>query len=276
MKDRHSSFTSADPEPEAARDIAGFPVLAVTREQLAVRLAEAWRTERQQCLFFVNTNFVNRCGLLRPRLSEPSVTLVNDGIGMDLACWLLHGHRFPENLNGTDFVPWFLGHLAGTLPEVSAGPKVFLFGAEEGIARRAGQALTRQGVAVVGTLNGFGEAKSVDAVVSAISESGAEVILVAMGNPGQERWILENRHRLPAARLLIGVGALFDFLAGEKPRAPQWIRRFRLEWLYRLSLEPRRLGRRYTVDILRFLACCRQWHKRPKVSASARGSDPGR
>ena len=68
-------------------------------------------------------------------------------------------------------------------------------------------------------------------------------------------WILENAPDL-GARLFIGVGALLDFLAGEKPRAPEMVRTLRMEWLYRLSLEPRRLVRRYTVDIGRFLVRC--------------------
>lgn len=58
------------------------------------------------------------------------------------------------------------------------------------------------------------------------------------------------------ARILVGVGALFDFWAGDKPRAPVFVQKIRMEWLYRLGLEPRRLARRYTVDILRFLMYC--------------------
>jgi UDP-N-acetyl-D-mannosaminuronic acid transferase (WecB/TagA/CpsF family) len=72
-----------------------------------------------------------------------------------------------------------------------------------------------------------------------------------MGNPIQEEWILTNRDRLDVP-LVLGVGALFDFTAGLVDRAPQFIRQARLEWAYRLSREPRRLLKRYTVDTARF------------------------
>jgi exopolysaccharide biosynthesis WecB/TagA/CpsF family protein len=72
------------------------------------------------------------------------------------------------------------------------------------------------------------------------------VLLVARGNPLQELWIDANLARMNA-RVAIGVGALFDFLAGRVARAPRWVRRMRMEWGYRLWLEPGRLWRRYLV-----------------------------
>lgn len=249
--------------PVDAMDIAGYPVLALDRDQLGTTLTHRWQAGEQCCLFFVNTNFVNQCEALRPRLRDEAVLLVNDGIGMDLACWLLHRKRFPANLNGTDFVPWLLPILGGEAGHTATPARVFLFGAAPGVAQRAAGALKASGVEVVGVLNGYGEARDDQAVTEAINRSGANVVLVAMGNPMQEGWILEHRHHLQA-RLLVGVGALLDFLAGEKPRAPAWVRRFRLEWLYRMSLEPRRLGRRYTIDIVRFLRRCRAWQRQPR------------
>jgi len=110
-------------------------------------------------------------------------------------------------------------------------------------------------VNVVGCRNGYDQARDPQATIAAINASGANVLLVAMGNPEQEKWILHHYHELHVS-LLAGVGALFDFWAGAKPRAPQLVRRLRLEWLYRLSLEPARLLRRYTLDIAVFLALC--------------------
>ncbi len=81
-------------------------------------------------------------------------------------------------------------------------------------------------------------------VVSAIDASGAEVVWVGTGQPKQERWMLAMRPRL-SAPLLVGVGAAFDFHAGLVSQAPAWMQRSGLEWVYRLSREPRRLWRRY-------------------------------
>jgi exopolysaccharide biosynthesis WecB/TagA/CpsF family protein len=77
-------------------------------------------------------------------------------------------------------------------------------------------------------------------------------VLVALGNPLQEQWIDDHQEGL-GVPLLIGVGALFDFLAGRVPRAPQWVLRLRSEWLFRLLVEPRRLWRRYVTGNPRFL-----------------------
>jgi N-acetylglucosaminyldiphosphoundecaprenol N-acetyl-beta-D-mannosaminyltransferase len=81
-------------------------------------------------------------------------------------------------------------------------------------------------------------------VVSAIDASGAAVVWVGTGQPKQEKWMLEMRPRLRAP-LLVGVGAAFDFHAGLVSQAPRWMQRNGLEWVYRLSREPRRLWRRY-------------------------------
>ena len=84
------------------------------------------------------------------------------------------------------------------------------------------------------------------ALLARLEREHPDLLLVAFGNPRQERWIAEKlnaRHCSVAA----GIGAFFDFLAGEVTRAPLWIRRLRMEWLYRLWLEPGRLWRRYVV-----------------------------
>jgi exopolysaccharide biosynthesis WecB/TagA/CpsF family protein len=72
------------------------------------------------------------------------------------------------------------------------------------------------------------------------------VLLVALGNPLQEQWIDEHLIQL-GVPVSIGVGALFDYLAGRVPRAPRWMLRMRAEWLFRLLVEPRRLWRRYVM-----------------------------
>jgi N-acetylglucosaminyldiphosphoundecaprenol N-acetyl-beta-D-mannosaminyltransferase len=83
-----------------------------------------------------------------------------------------------------------------------------------------------------------------DAVVAEIDSSGADVVWVGTGQPKQEKWMARMRPRLQAP-LLVGVGAAFDFHAGLVPQAPKWMQRRGLEWVYRLSREPRRLWRRY-------------------------------
>src|SRR5690554_4008666 len=88
--------------------LAGYPVAAVRSESLQAALIADLEAGRSRKLFFVNTNFVNQCGHLRIRMCEPDVILVNDGVGMDIASYLVHRRRYPDNLNGTDFVPALL------------------------------------------------------------------------------------------------------------------------------------------------------------------------
>ena len=88
-------------------------------------------------------------------------------------------------------------------------------------------------------------------VTEAIQASGAGLLFVGLGCPKQERWMAAHRAGLGCA--LVGVGAAFDFLAGVKAQAPDWLQRWGLEWLFRLACEPRRLWRRYLVGNSRFL-----------------------
>lgn len=229
--------------------LGGFPLLRTTSTELVTHLAQALDTNEQHLLFFANTNFIVKCQPLQKTMRTANTLIVNDGIGVDIGTWIIHRKKFPENLNGTDFIPLYLN-------SVQTKAKVFLFGAKPGIAARAADALkTDYDVNVVGTCDGYEQAKSSSELIANMNMSGANIILVAMGNPAQEKWILDHRHRLNAS-VFIGVGALLDFLAGDKPRAPRVIQKFRLEWFYRLCLEPTRLLRRYTFDIAVFLALC--------------------
>jgi N-acetylglucosaminyldiphosphoundecaprenol N-acetyl-beta-D-mannosaminyltransferase len=92
-----------------------------------------------------------------------------------------------------------------------------------------------------------------DRVAADIDASGAQVVWVGTGQPKQELWMSEMRPRL-AAPLLVGVGAAFDFHAGIVSQAPRWMQRNGLEWVYRLSREPKRLWRRYASQNPRFVA----------------------
>lgn len=241
------SATTSLTEPEVIA-LGGFPILRTTNAELIPLLQHKMQIQ-QTTLVFANTNFIVKCQAEKNLLAGRETLIVNDGVGLDIACWLVHRRRFIENLNGTDFTPLFLQHLGERA-------KVFLLGAKPGIAQRAAQTLKEQyRVNVVGVRNGYDEARDSDELIDAINASDANVLLVAMGNPYQEQWILKYRHRLNA-RVLMGVGALLDFLAGDKARAPAFVQRLRMEWFYRLCLEPSRLLRRYTLDIGQFLLLC--------------------
>ncbi len=174
--------------------------------------------------------------------------VLNDGKGVMLAA-RMYASRFPADLNGNFFSPLVLG-LAAT-----RGWPVFFFGARPGVAERAAARLVAEnpGLKIAGVRDGFVAPGEEGAVVADIRASGASLMMVGLGNPRQERWIDENLSST-GARLGIGVGAFFDFQAGEVARAPEWMNRSGLEWVYRLGKEPKRMWRRYLVGNPRFLA----------------------
>ena len=163
--------------------------------------------------------------------------------------WASHllGHPVPEKVSGSDLV-WPLMERAA-----ARGWRVFLLGAGPGVAEEAARRLReRPGVNVAGTAAPFltargGDGEGAAEAAAAIRAARPHLVLVAFGAPKQELWMSRNAGALAPA-VLLGVGASVDFLAGRVRRAPRWISRAGLEWLWRLLKEPRRLWRRYLVD----------------------------
>ena len=184
-----------------------------------------------------------------------SMTLLNDGIGIEMAARWLSGRGFPANLNGTDFIP----HLLDT---IRVPLRIYLLGAKEEQLQMAARHIKNSypSHTVVGTRNGYFEPEDIDGVCAAISAAQPDLLLVAMGNPRQEQFIVANREKI-GATVTIGVGALLDFLSGTVLRAPDWVRALGLEWLFRLIQEPKRLFRRYVIGIPKFFWAVRRLKK---------------
>lgn len=174
--------------------------------------------------------------------------LLPDGVGVSVA-GNMTGQTLTANLNGTDLVP-ALARKAALL-----GKSIYLFGGKPGTAKAAALALTQHApdLRIAGVRDGYGDAIDPAAVVSDINASGADIVLVALGVPLQEIWIDRYASELDAG-LCMGVGAAFDFLAGNVARAPVWVRKVRSEWLWRLAMEPRRMFGRYVFGNVAFLA----------------------
>jgi beta-1,4-glucosyltransferase len=100
-------------------------------------------------------------------------------------------------------------------------------------------------------MDGYSMWQDEAAVNQEINNAKPDILLVALGNPLQEEWILRHRTSLQIP-LIFAIGALLEFLSGSIPRAPQILRRLRLEWAFRLAREPRRLVGRYTIGMLKF------------------------
>jgi alpha-1,3-mannosyltransferase len=251
----------------SVRTILDVPIQVRTFDE-AVKLIDTHYERRERiAVAFANAHTLNMsAGNADFRGALQNSLVFNDGIGVDIASRLLFGSPFPENLNGTDFSPNYLRATRNRY-------RIFLLGAKPGTAQRAARRLSSlcPQQTIAGCHHGHFDAGQLHEVIDLIRRSNADVMLVAMGNPKQELFIQEH---LAATGCIIGigVGALFDFLAGNVPRAAPWMQRWRLEWLYRLAQEPRRLAGRYLVGIPWFLArILGQWWSGSRVMEAGPG-----
>lgn len=164
-----------------------------------------------------------------------------DGVGVDLAAAVVYGDKFPANLNGTDFIPALLTYM-------DRPKRVGLIGGRPGVAEMAAANFKRHAPwhDFVVVSDGFFDDAASGEVTRRLNALKLDVLLVGLGSPKQEKWVDANI-RADHARLVVCVGALFDFVAQVVPRAPKLVRRLRMEWLFRLAVEPKRLWRRYIV-----------------------------
>ena len=167
--------------------------------------------------------------------------VVADGTGVLVASRVLRD-PLPGRVPGRLLVPAVL--------QLASGP-VFLLGAAPGVAERAAATLVRQipSLRVGGTHAGSPAQKDDEAIRGRIQASGARVLLVAYGMPAQERWIARNLPLLPSVRTAIGVGGVFDQLAGRARLPPRFVHAIGLEWLWRLVFEPSRWRRQRVLPV---------------------------
>lgn len=230
------------------RQLLGVPVAISDRASAVSRIDGALTAGETLKIAFANAHTLNiaaRDANFRTALQDFYV--LNDGLGVDIASRIKFGSSFPENLNGTDFIPHYLEQSRHAL-------RLFLLGAAPGVAEAAAEAFQNKHPrhTIAGCHHGYLTGDSAPRVSAMIAASKADAVIAGMGNPLQELWIHENAGAA-GAKLYFGAGALFDFAAGKMPRAPAWVRSLRGEWMYRLAKEPRRLWRRYLIGNGQFL-----------------------
>lgn len=170
-----------------------------------------------------------------------------DGIGIVLGARLL-GKSFPMRVTGTDGVQYIATEAA------KQGWRLFLLGAAPGIAAQAATILQKRnpGLRIVGTYAGSPADSEADDIIDMINKSQADLLFVAYGAPQQDFWIAKHRERL-AVKMAMGVGGAYDYITGTVPRAPGWLRRLGLEWLYRLIRQPWRWRRMLRLPVFLWL-----------------------
>lgn len=159
----------------------------------------------------------------------------------------------PEAIPGSSFfTAYYMYHKDDT------DCKIFLLGAAEGIAEKAKRNINEKvgREIVVGAHSpsyGFEKKEAeCEELIKIVNESGANVVLVGVGAPKQEKWIMKYRDRMPNVDVFMALGATIDFEAGTLKRAPMIWQKCGMEWLYRVIKEPKRLFKRYFVDDMQF------------------------
>jgi N-acetylglucosaminyldiphosphoundecaprenol N-acetyl-beta-D-mannosaminyltransferase len=225
--------------------ILGVPIDGVAMEQAVGRIEEFIRDRSFHEVATANLDFLVNAITNREYkdiLCRCDLVLA-DGMPLILASRLL-GHALPERVTGTDLVP----RLATLSRDKGYG--IFLLGARPEVSETAALALEKMGAHIVGRIappvRVLAEQDD-EEILRAIEKANPDILLVAFGSPKQEFWIDRNRHRLHVP-VCIGVGGALDFVSGSLPRAPRWMQKSCLEWLYRMWTEPRRLAPRYLKD----------------------------
>lgn len=243
----------ADPPPAVDRtfEVLGVRITDVTRSRAAQLIGQmlAAGDGTTRAVFFANAHTLNLAAAdaqFREVLNSADYVF-GDGTGVRCAA-RLQGIRVRDNLAGTDLTPLVFETLA------AYGYRYFLLGGTEDTVRRAAEhaARTFHGWVLAGYHHGYiHDARVCETVIQQINQARPHLLLVGMGNPLQERWIIQHRHQLQVP-LCMAVGGLFGYWAGQLTRSPRWLRRLGAEWIGILCQQPHK-ARRYLLGNPLFL-----------------------
>ena len=220
-------------------DILGVKVDSLTMKE-AVKAVEDYIAAKKNVLIATaNAEMIMRATHdeeLKNILNSAAL-VVPDGAG---TVWAAHhlGYAMPERVAGYDLAQEIMKNAP------SYKHRIFFFGSAPGIAEKAKEKAQRlyPGIEIVGVRNGFFTAADEKEIINEIKSSQPDVLLVALGVPKQEKWLAKHLKELKVP-VAIGVGGTLDVMAGAVKRAPLWMQKAKLEWLFRGLLQPKRAGR---------------------------------
>ena len=237
-------------------DVTYAEAMAILLEAIASRAPHVVTTPNPEFVMLARRDPAFRAALNRAGLNIP------DGIGLILAARLA-GERLRQHVQGTDLV------LQLAAEGARAGHRWFLLGGFGDVSSRAARALGERfpGLHVVGAEPGSPFSEDDPGVRERIAAVGpVDVLLVAYGAPKQELWLDRNLAAL-GIPVGIGVGGVFNYLSGDAPRAPAWVRRLHFEWLHRLLSQPWRWRRQLALPAFGALAVAHAVHRRVRSAA---------
>jgi N-acetylglucosaminyldiphosphoundecaprenol N-acetyl-beta-D-mannosaminyltransferase len=235
----HAQGSPRIPRPDSIKFL-GVPVHLVTLAGAVEQVIHFMSEPGLHQIATVNPEFVMKAqedSQFMAVLQEAELCIA-DGVGLLIAGrW--KGRPLPERVAGSDLV-YLLAEQAA-----NQGWRLFLLGAASGVGQEAAGQLEElyPGLTIAGTYGGSPDPAENDQIVELINESQAQLLYVAFGAPGQDKWIARNRQQLSTVRVAMGIGGSLDFISGRAARAPRWLQRLGLEWLFRFYKEPWRWRR---------------------------------
>ncbi|MBN3038430.1 MAG: WecB/TagA/CpsF family glycosyltransferase [Candidatus Omnitrophica bacterium] len=233
-------------------NICGIEINNITFEELLINIHSFILKGRQAYVVTPNVDHIV-CLQKNPQFRDiyrNADLVIADGVPLLWAARFL-GTPLKGKISGSDLFP--------RLCEIAAakGYRLFFLGGSEGSASRSAEVLKMKHpkINIVGVYSppfDFESSPSENQkIVEMIKESKADILFVGLGAPKQEKWIFEHKgeYKVP---LSIGIGASFEFASGKIKRAPLWMQKAGLEWFWRLSLEPKRLWKRYLITDMSF------------------------
>jgi len=233
----------------------GITIDTLDMDETVSRIA-SWVDESSSCRYVVTPNVdhivkLDKDATFKKAYVEASL-VVTDGKPVVMASRLLR-KPIPGTVPGSDLVPALFTYFNQQKKSLT----VYLLGAMPGVAEKAASKIhaTWPNVHVVGVFSpAFGFEKSVTEsmeIVDKLCKAKPDIVVFGVGAPKQEVWANQYAARINA-KVILCVGATIDFIAGEKARAPIWVRKIGMEWLHRMLSEPKRLFRRYIHDAVIF------------------------
>lgn len=247
-----SPITIKHPPKFETADVLGIKVAKLTVDHLHQWIEFYIQNNQKELILHTNVHGMNQCfqyPWLYQQLNDAAIVFC-DGAGIMLSAMLL-GDSLPQRITYADWM-WQLGEFAQE--------KQFSFyflGGDPGVAKKAAARLqaTYPNLNIAGVHHGYipveNDAPETQAVIADINAVSPDILLVGMGMPRQERWLLNNWRYINAHVALTG-GAVFDYISGDLQRAPTWMTNYGFEWMGRLLIEPRRLWKRYVIGNPRY------------------------
>lgn len=205
--------------------------------------------QEQVKVTYINADCLNKAFVDADYLHviQQSDRIFPDGIGVKIAAKMTN-QAMVDNINGTDMFPELC------MLAQKQGYSMYFLGAQPGITDTMVKNLAERfpDLKIAGHQHGYFDQQDTQKVIEDINNSNANLLFVAMGAPIQEKWINEHAQQLNC-NVMLAVGGLFDFNSGNIPRAPVFVRKLGMEWVWRLLQEPGRMWRRYIIGNPLFL-----------------------